>query len=140
MFIMKNFAPFSFPRGLSIGDWLRVEREKRGWSQSDLGRATGLGRSLINKLENADQNTTLYNCINIARAFDMPPEDLMRIAGILPQKPNDNPLENKIKYLISKLPTEEDKEDVLAYVELRHRRAEDRVRYETGKGSKSTRT
>jgi transcriptional regulator with XRE-family HTH domain len=130
MLLMKNFIPMK-PPGDPFGDWLRKEREKRDWSQADLGKWSGLGRSAINKLENHDQYPTTYNCISLSDALDMPPEDLMRIAGLLPSKRDNNPLENKINYLISKFSTEEDKEDVLAYVELRHRIAEKRGRNET---------
>lgn len=130
MFLMKNFSPLN-PPGEPFGDWLRRERENHGWSQAELGHYSGLGRSAINKLENHDQQPTTYNCINLSDPLGMPPEDLMRVAGLLPPKPDDDPLANKINFVVSKIPNKEDKEDVLAYVELRRKIAEERGKNES---------
>ncbi len=36
---------------INFGEWLKLEREKREWSQSDLARFSGLHRQIINKKE-----------------------------------------------------------------------------------------
>ena len=91
MLLMRNFASLNLPGSEPFGDWLRREREKHNWSQTDLGNYSGLGRSTINKLENHDQFPTTYNYINLSDAFNMAPEDLMRIAGLLPPKKAKEP-------------------------------------------------
>jgi transcriptional regulator with XRE-family HTH domain len=130
MLLMKNFVPMGLPEE-SFGDWLQKEREKHGWSQAELGNLSGLGRSAINKLENHDQQPTTHNCVNLADPFGMPPEDIMRVARLLPPKRGDDPIANKINFIVSKLPTEDDRQDVLDYVEMRHRIAEKRGKFES---------
>ena len=75
---------------LSVGqnsdfaEWLQMEMNKRGWSQSDCARAAGLNRAVINKLLNGrcrPQPTTL---MAIAGAFRIPVETAYRAAGLLP--------------------------------------------------------
>jgi len=46
-------------------------RQKRGWSQSDLARASGKDRQAIEKLENGKVNPTLYSLSEIAKALEI---------------------------------------------------------------------
>lgn len=46
-------------------------REKKGWTQSDLARATGKDRQAIEKLENGKVNPTLFSLLEIANALDV---------------------------------------------------------------------
>lgn len=46
-------------------------RTRKGWSQSDLARATGKDRQAIEKLESGRVNPTLYSLLEIAEALDI---------------------------------------------------------------------
>lgn len=46
-------------------------RKKKGWSQSDLARASGKDRQAIEKLENGKVNPTLYSLSEIADALEI---------------------------------------------------------------------
>jgi putative transcriptional regulator len=46
-------------------------RTNKGWSQSDLARATGKDRQAIEKLENGKVNPTLFSLLEIANALEV---------------------------------------------------------------------
>ena len=64
--------------------WLTTQMEARGWTQADLARHAKLGRATINRVLTGDRNAGPAVCAGIARAFDMPVEEVYRIAGLLP--------------------------------------------------------
>jgi transcriptional regulator with XRE-family HTH domain len=75
---------FSVGRNLRFADWLQVEMDKRGWSQSDCARAADLNRAVINKLLNRKSRPQPFTLVAIARAFKIPIETAYRAAGLLP--------------------------------------------------------
>jgi Predicted transcriptional regulators len=54
-----------------IGQRIVDLRTKKGWSQSDLGRACGKDRQAIEKLENGKVNPTLYTLYEIAKVLEI---------------------------------------------------------------------
>lgn len=114
-----------------FGDWLIDRLNERNWSQSNLARASGITRGGISNLVNHVRTPDAATCQSIGLALNIPPEDIFRVAGLLPPKPEESALDRKIIFLVSTLPTEEDKEDVLRYIELRHQLAEERGKYVT---------
>lgn len=69
---------------LEFGDWIQVEREKRGWSQSDLSRYSGLHRAVISKIESGTK--PMPDTLSaLAQAFKISPISIFRIAGLLPE-------------------------------------------------------
>ena len=46
-------------------------RKQKGWSQSDLARASNKDRQAIEKLENGKVNPTLYTLLEIANALEI---------------------------------------------------------------------
>ena len=75
-----------FPVGQRIyfSEWLQVEMNKRGWSQSDLARQADLNRAVINKLLNGKSHPQPATLEAISRALKMPLETTYRAAGLLP--------------------------------------------------------
>ncbi len=74
--------------------WLLEEMTKRNWSQSDLARSAVLNRAVINKLLNGQSTPRPATLEAIARAFKMPTESVYRVAGLLPEIPeNESSLE-----------------------------------------------
>jgi len=66
----------------NIGDTIRELRELRGWSQGDLARRSGVGRSNICENENHNQHPELKSLAKIADAFDARPSELLKDAGL----------------------------------------------------------
>lgn len=95
---------------ISFGQWLQTEREKRGWSQSDLARYSGLHRQIINKTENGVSMPAVETYVSLARAFNISPVALFRKAGLLPDIPGSHARLEDWEYLLTQLPPEEQEE------------------------------
>jgi transcriptional regulator with XRE-family HTH domain len=69
---------------------IRVLRVSRGWSQEVLAELSGLHRNYIGHVERAEVNIGLANLAKIARAFEVPVYELLKmddldIPGYLPR-------------------------------------------------------
>jgi transcriptional regulator with XRE-family HTH domain len=85
---------------MNFAEWLQVEMDKRGWSQSDLARSADLNRAVINKLLNGKSQAQPGTLEAISRALKMPIEITYRAAGLLPAAPNtDDAIEEAIHML-----------------------------------------
>ena len=85
-----------------FSEWLQIEMNKRGWSQSDLARYADLNRAVINKLLNGKSHPQPPTLEAISRALKIPIEITYRAAGLLPTNPeNDDTLEEAIHVLKS---------------------------------------
>ena len=75
---------FSVGQHLRFSEWLQLELDRRGWSQSDCARSANLNRAVINKLLNGKSRPQPSTLAAIARAFKIPVEAVYRAAGLLP--------------------------------------------------------
>ena len=75
---------FSVGQQLRFSEWLQLELDRRGWSQSDCARSANLNRAVINKLLNGKSRPQPSTLTAIARGFKMPVETAYRAAGYLP--------------------------------------------------------
>jgi transcriptional regulator with XRE-family HTH domain len=75
---------FLVGQSLRFAEWLQMEMDKRGWSQSDCARACDLNRAVINKLLNGKSKPQPFTLGAIARGFKIPVETAYRAAGLLP--------------------------------------------------------
>ena len=75
---------------LRFSEWLQVEMDKRGWSQSECARASDLNRAVINKLLNGKCKPQPITLMAIARGFKIPVETAYRAAGLLPPGNHDD--------------------------------------------------
>ena len=75
---------FVVGKNLRFAEWLQLEMDKRGWSQSDCARACDLNRAVINKLLNGKCRPQPATLMAIARGFKIPVETAYRAAGLLP--------------------------------------------------------
>lgn len=116
-------------------EWLKKELESRGLSQSELARSAGVTRAAINGILTGARGPGTDLCNGIARALKIPPEEVYRAAGLLPPAPKENPIVKQITYLTSNLP-EAEQQDILEFIKLRHRLAEERGTYETKRTKK----
>jgi transcriptional regulator with XRE-family HTH domain len=71
-------------QSLRFAEWLQIEMNKRGWSQSDFARACDLNRAVINKLLNGKCKPQPATLMAIARGLRIPMETAYRAAGLLP--------------------------------------------------------
>ena len=112
---------------MSFVEKLTEELTTRGWTQADLARASGLKRAVISKTLNQTSSPTPDTLSALAKALNKPPEELFRWAGILPPKPETDPLLEEVNYKLSMLPPDL-QEDALKYLEFLFEKQEQRNR------------
>jgi transcriptional regulator with XRE-family HTH domain len=65
---LSNLLDQTGPR---IADRLRLEREARGWTLSDLAARSGVSRAMISKVERREASPTAAVLVRLAGAFDL---------------------------------------------------------------------
>lgn len=71
---------------MSFGEWVQAELNSRGWDQAELARRSRISDAHISRLVTGGRTPGQEAAKAIARAFRLPPEDVLRHAGILPPK------------------------------------------------------
>src|SRR5262245_30019873 len=84
-------------------DWLLIEMGKRSWSQSDLARSAELNRAVINKLLNGQCTPRPETLEAIAQAFNIPTERIFRVAGLLPDIPEQESYIEEVMFHLRQL-------------------------------------
>lgn len=101
---------------MSFNDWLEQELKRRRWRQTDLAQAMEMSDSTISHLLAGNRNPGPDLCNGIARAFGIPPEEVFRMAGLLPALPEeDDELARQLVESFKLLPIDKRRE-VLSYV------------------------
>lgn len=85
-------------------DWLLAELEYRGWSRSEAARRGRISPSMIDKVIGGFSAPGLHFCESMARAFEMPLEDIFRLAGILPPLSDSDPSTAQLLQRLDALP------------------------------------
>lgn len=70
----------------------------------ELARRAGISVATISDVESNKVNIGATACVGVARAFSLPPEQVFRRAGILPDKGDVNEDEEEALYLLRQLP------------------------------------
>jgi transcriptional regulator with XRE-family HTH domain len=64
-----------------IGEWMRAERRRRGWSQYELAQRAGVAQAHISKIERQQRTNPSMDVLQgLARAFEMSASDLLLTA------------------------------------------------------------
>lgn len=71
----------------TFSQWLNTELTDRGWSFRELSRRSGISTTHISEMANDRRAVGFDSCVSIARAFGLPPEQVLRRAGKLPPQP-----------------------------------------------------
>ena len=115
-------------------DWLMKELKSRDMTQSDLSRLAGLGSGTISNIMNGTRKVGQDTLVKIAHALKLPSETVFRAAGLLPPESKKDELISKIIFFAEKL-SDQEKEDILEFVRLRHRIALEREKKEIKRGT-----
>lgn len=65
----------------SLGNRLREMREEHGWTQAELAARIGVSRKTVNTIENRVFVPSTLIALKLARALDMPVEELFFISS-----------------------------------------------------------
>lgn len=75
---------------VNFPQWIKEQREIRGWSQSEFSRVANISRQVVSDYEGYKRKYFDDDILlKIARAFKLPPEIVFRAAGILPPSTED---------------------------------------------------
>jgi transcriptional regulator with XRE-family HTH domain len=106
-----------------FGDWLSEQLIQRDMKPADLTRLSGIESGVLsNLINNKRSQPRVETCMAIAKALNIPLEEVYRAAGILPPKPDIDVVTEAILALLLELKAE-DKKDILEYARLRHKLA-----------------
>lgn len=103
---------------LSFAEWLDIELKHRAMSQAELARQAGVTRAAITNILTSNRGPGVELCQGIARAFKIPPEEVFRAAGLLPQESKQSTYLERMIYLFNQL-DDETAEDYLAELEFK---------------------
>lgn len=122
---------------MKFDEWLSAELLDRNMRPADLVRLSGLDSAVVSNLVNGKRNAGVDTATAIAEAFKLPPEEVFRIAGILPPEPPKDQTLQRIDYLYSTLKNEESKQQALQYIEFL-KTQEERAEYNVESPRKKT--
>jgi len=100
-------------------DWIIKEREKRGMTQADLARATGLQRSTVSDYEKRLRTKPDVEALaKISEALGYPAEYLPRLANQFPYAIEVDDDTQQLIYETNDL-TPQEKEEILAFIRMK---------------------
>lgn len=117
----------------NLAVFITTELEQRGWSMRELGRRAGVSHAQISYVVSGSAKPGADFCLAIARAFQVPPEQVLRLGGLLPALPgpeDDPALRNLVE--VAKQLAAEDRQEVLEYATWRYRRQLEQRDQKTG--------
>ena len=80
-----------------FGLWMSREIDKRGWSRSEVARRGGISSSTIDKVINEFAKPGPKLCLALAEAFNMPDEEVFRLAGLF-KRPSNRIADQRTEY------------------------------------------
>lgn len=99
-------------------NWLLNNIEIKGWSQSELARQAGLSASSVSDVISGRRNPGVGFCDSVAVAFKLPPEEVYRVAGLLPEEKEGDQTLYRIQNLYHTLREDSNKERALQFLQF----------------------
>lgn len=121
----------------NIREFLEAEMEKKGWKQADLARASNLDSAVISNIINGRRRMGEETAKAIAHALQLPPEEVFRIAGLLPPVSKERSQLSELTYLINML-DDNNLQEVIDYA--RHRLEKQEGKKQTSRRGTPART
>lgn len=116
-----------------LGAWIASMLRSRRWTQTDLAERMGVDQSMISKWVRGARNPDIPRCESIARAFGVPPEEVLSLAGRMPARVrtgSSHPTRDKLHALIDTM----DPEALEPFLEILERHHELLAGSEVGRG------
>lgn len=110
-----------------LASWINEKTKDNNWSIREFGRRAGISHTHAARIVNSEVVPSAEVCQNIAVAFGVPVEDVLRLAGLLPSLPEGNEVVRAILLRLQELQTDRMGEEVylpiiLDFVETLSRR------------------
>lgn len=97
---MPKAAPSAFV------EWFKAEIDSRGWGIRETARRLNVSHPVISSIITHGESPSWDTCAAIAKAFDLPADYVLRLAGLLPKQPDETPEFKEWIGLIDGLPAE----------------------------------
>jgi len=81
---------------IEFGTWIQQEREKKGFSQSELARLSGLNRSLINNVESGVSQPSLDTLKALSHGLGYPTKMFLEFLGYIPAEDSASPKKREL--------------------------------------------
>ena len=116
-------------KNVAFAKWLEDQIKGRKWTRSELARRAGVSSAAISDVMNQNRNPGVELCSGIARAFSLPPEEVLRRAGLLPDTGEPDDLLTRIIANIADKLEEGRREELRSYAEYQLRMQEQKGEY-----------
>jgi transcriptional regulator with XRE-family HTH domain len=103
---------------MDFSDWLLNEMNKRGWSQADLARASGINRQSVSDYVNRRRtNPDPDVLVSLSKGLHLSPITVFRAAGLLPPG-GEHAVFADYEHLLSQL-TPEEQDEIRQIIEIK---------------------
>lgn len=100
-------------------DWLNNKLTEKGWTQADLSKRAQVSTAMISSVLSGRREPGINFCNSIASVLRVPPEDVYRLAGLLPSEPEpEDKTLYKIQTLYRTLREDSNKERALQFLQF----------------------
>lgn len=96
-----------------FAEWLRQEMQQRGWDQAELARRSQTTTALISRIVSGERRPGALVARRLARALQIPPEEMFRQAGLLPRHAPKPPGLEELAHIFTEL-SDDDRKRLLA--------------------------
>jgi transcriptional regulator with XRE-family HTH domain len=108
-----------------VREWVKIELEKRGITQADLSRLSGVDPAIISRLIKLERLPEPENMVAISTALGFNPQKIFYVAGLFPDPGTRRIGEEVAAYRLSQL-TDAQLEEINSYAEFIRQRDESR--------------
>ncbi|MFH2040134.1 MAG: helix-turn-helix transcriptional regulator [Chloroflexota bacterium] len=86
----------------TLSDWLTTHMQINNLGTRETARRAGISHPLISDILNGGK-PSLETCSVLAELFNTPPEEVLRMAGLLPPKAENDVIQERADYLMQRL-------------------------------------
>lgn len=103
--------------------WLNAKMDERGWSIRQTAKHAGISHSSISLIINGDI-PSFATCAALAAAFNFPPLEVFKLAGLISDRSADNIVNAELLHLLGDLPLDEQIE-ILEIVRIKSKKTKE---------------
>jgi transcriptional regulator with XRE-family HTH domain len=87
----------------TFSDWLLGRLDQKAWSYKELARRSGMSPAAVSQVMTGRQRPGVEFCLGVSDALKEPPTKVFRLAGLLPDNPDSDPVLEDIVYCYAML-------------------------------------
>ena len=99
-----------------LSDWLMANMQNHNLGTRETARRAGISHPLVSDILNGGK-ASLETCTVLAELFNTPPEEVLRLAGLLPSRAQKDVILERADYLMERLSPEK-QQQAIEYLEF----------------------